>query len=202
MNKTIALALLVAGLAVTGFAWYRTELERARQQGIAETMAKQADLSRLAFDSAMAAQAVSRRAANDRIARLTADSALNAQRRGVLADASLRATQRADSILAVLMDSLPQLAGVKAALDTLQQQVLAERDGRILAERGKAEAIASAHEFEVLLASAGKLIEEQAATIKQLKVAGHSGGGGVTVAKAVTVLTAVAGAFILGAVTF
>lgn len=196
MTKPLWLALAVAALLGTGYGWLRAERERARQQGIAEQMSKQADHDRLAFDSAVAAHVESQRAANERLARLASDSAANAVRVGVLAGAASTSRQRADSLLREIRDQFPELAGelaeIQAARDTAELRLLAEQDGRAIAERSKQEEHAGRLAAEALLVTANALIAEQATTIKQLQKVG-SGGRGVTAVDVVLAAAAVTG---------
>lgn len=172
LSKGGWIPVLVLFVAGTGYGWYRTELARAKQQGIATQMAKDSYQAHLSFDSAVKKSSYDSAAAAVRIARLVKDSAANLLQRDLLSKAAFTSGQKADSVLALLMDSLPQLAGVKAAMDTLRLEVSVERDGRILAERARMEADLATSRAERLLEKAKSVIEDQAMAIDMLSQVG------------------------------
>lgn len=195
--------VLLLAVGATGYGWYRSNLEQARQAGIASQMAKQVFQLRQEFDSAAAVQKVADAEREERVARLAADSAHNDSVRTQLSRAVVRTSHRADSLLAWLKDTLPELAGqiaeIQAAKDTAEQRFQAEKDGRILAERARDEARAGEAEQKRLLAKAQETISGQATTIEQLQKVGHQRTGGFSILLTVLLM---AGTFGLGAAAF
>ena len=178
--------ILLVGAMLLG--WLHTELRRAKAQGVAIQMARQAHEQRQSFTTEWARREMQEWATAERLARLAKDSAVNADRRRHLDRVVPAVVQRAESILVALQDSLPELAGVRVAIDSLKVQVSIERDGRILAERARAEADQGKLASDALLEVARLTIEVQAAAIAQLEKVGGKGGG-LSTLEAVLLLT-------------
>lgn len=206
MTKGVWLALALVSLFGTGFAWYRTEIERAKQQGIAEMMVRQSHTDRQRFDSSVRADSIYKVAAAARVARLVADSTENDQARQLLAIAAGNASQRADSVAAEIRTKFPELAAqvavMLAARDTARLEAIAERNGRLNAESLRAECEAAKANAERLKGEAEKLVATQGDTIDQLqKVAGS--GHGLSLIEAILVGTGVGfGAAVLAGAAF
>lgn len=193
--------IVVVALMVVG--WIRAEIRRAVARGEATEMARQVRVERARFEKAAEAHSVSEAAASAR-----ADSVQrvrDAERREL---ARLRVVtsaqkQSADSVIATLIDSLPQLAGVRSALDSLDLRANREAEARERAEQDGRDLQGRLDVSNGLLADARQVIADQAETITKLEKVGASGtglglvrvllGGAVLVAATVVVVVVSAG---------
>lgn len=204
MNRYALIGMITLALGGAIFGWYRTEIKRAKQQGIAEMMTRQSQQDRQRFDSAVRSDSIYRVAAAARVARLVRDSTENDQARQLLAIAAGNASQRADSVAAEIRTKFPELAGqvavMLAARDTARLEAIAERNGRLIAEQLRTECEAAHAATERLLETSKVLIGNQAATIDQLQKLAGSGGGIGPVLAAVLVVGSVAAGVGLAAI--
>lgn len=167
--------IVVVLLVVAG--WVRAEIRRAVARGEAAEMARQVRVERARFEKEAEAHQVSEAAASAR-----ADSVQqlrDAERRELarLRVATTVQRQSADSVIATLIDSLPQLAGVRSALDSLELRANREAGAREHAEQDARDLQVRLDATKGLLADARQVIADQADTITKLEKVGASGGG-------------------------